>query len=105
MLTSWLYVQIGSSLPSRLSAAVLPKSRIFRSVALPIPGRDGEEIQLSTLCNDDEPAPYAKADVQAIEDAVNRVLDAGLRTADIAHGEEALGTVEMTDAILAQIVA
>ena len=38
-----------------------------------------------------------------IENAVNRVLDAGLRTADIAHGEEALGTVEMTDAILAQI--
>ena len=39
----------------------------------------------------------------AIENAVNAVLDAGLRTADIAHGEEALGTVEMTDAILAQI--
>ncbi|MBR2473546.1 MAG: NERD domain-containing protein [Clostridia bacterium] len=38
-----------SSLPSRLSAAVLPKSRIFRSVALPIPGRDGEEIQLGTV--------------------------------------------------------
>ena len=39
----------------------------------------------------------------AIENAVNTVLDMGLRTADIAHGEEALGTVEMTDAILAQI--
>lgn len=39
----------------------------------------------------------------AIENAVNRVLDAGLRTADIAHGAEALGTIEMTDAILAQI--
>jgi len=39
----------------------------------------------------------------AIENAVNRVLDAGLRTADIAHGGEALGTVEMTDAILAEI--
>ena len=38
-----------------------------------------------------------------IENAVNRVLDAGLRTADIAHGEEALGTIEMTDAILVQI--
>ena len=46
-----------------------------------------------------------EAEAQAIEDAVNRVLDAGLRTADIAHGEEALGTVEMTDAILAQIAA
>ena len=39
----------------------------------------------------------------AIETAVNTVLDMGLRTADIAHGEEALGTKEMTDAILAQI--
>ena len=39
----------------------------------------------------------------AIENAVNTVLDMGLRTADIAHGEEALGTKEMTDAILAQI--
>ena len=44
-----------------------------------------------------------EAEALAIEEAVNRVLDAGLRTADIAHGEEALGTVEMTDAILAQI--
>ena len=44
-----------------------------------------------------------EAEAQAIEDAVNRVLDAGLRTADIAHSEEALGTVEMTDAILAEI--
>ena len=42
-------------------------------------------------------------EAQTIENAVNRVLDAGLRTADIAHGEEALGTVEMTDAILAEI--
>ena len=39
----------------------------------------------------------------AIENAVNAVLDMGLRTADISHGEDALGTVEMTDAILAQI--
>ena len=46
-----------------------------------------------------------EAEAQAIEDAVNRVRDAGLRTADIANGEEALGNVEMTDAILAQIVA
>ena len=39
----------------------------------------------------------------AIEDAVNKVLDAGFRTADIAHGEEALGTVEMTNKILEYI--
>ena len=44
-----------------------------------------------------------EAEALTIENAVNRVLDAGLRTADIAHGEEALGTVEMTDAILAEI--
>jgi 3-isopropylmalate dehydrogenase len=36
----------------------------------------------------------------AIENAVDKVLESGLRTADIAHGADALGTVEMTDAIL-----
>ncbi len=39
----------------------------------------------------------------AIENAVNAVLDAGYRTADIAHGGDALGTVEMTDKILEYI--
>ena len=39
----------------------------------------------------------------AIENAVDQVLEAGFRTADIAHGGEALGTVEMTDKILACI--
>ena len=38
-----------SSLPSRLALTVLPKKRIFRSVSLPIPGKDGEEIQLGTV--------------------------------------------------------
>lgn len=38
-----------SALPARLSLAVLPKSRIFRSVSLPIPGKEGEEIQLGTV--------------------------------------------------------
>ena len=42
-------------------------------------------------------------EAQAIENAVNTVLDNGFRTADIAHGEEALGTVEMTDKILEYI--
>ncbi len=37
------------ALPARLSLAVLPKWRIFRSVSLPIPGKDGEEIQLGTV--------------------------------------------------------
>ncbi len=41
-----------------------------------------------------------EAEALAIEKAVDTVLNAGLRTADIAHGGEALGTVEMTDAIL-----
>ncbi len=44
-----------------------------------------------------------ETEARAIEDAVDKVLEAGLRTADIAHGEEALGTVEMTDAILNMI--
>ena len=38
-----------SALPSRLASFVLPKGRIFRSLALPIPGRDGEEIHLGTV--------------------------------------------------------
>ncbi len=41
-----------------------------------------------------------ETEARAIENAVDQVLESGLRTADIAHGEEALGTVEMTDAIL-----
>ena len=39
----------------------------------------------------------------AIENAVDAVLEAGFRTADIAHGKDALGTVEMTDKILSMI--
>ena len=39
----------------------------------------------------------------AIVNAVDSVLNAGLRTADLAHGAPALSTEEMTDAILAQI--
>ncbi len=39
----------------------------------------------------------------AIINAVDRVLNAGYRTADIAHGGEALGTVEMTDKIIAML--
>ncbi len=39
----------------------------------------------------------------AIVNAVDNVLNAGLRTADLAHGAPALSTEEMTDAILANI--
>jgi 3-isopropylmalate dehydrogenase len=39
----------------------------------------------------------------AIVNAVNRVLEDGWRTADIAHGGEALGTVEMTDKIISAL--
>ncbi len=39
----------------------------------------------------------------AIENAVDAVLNDGLRTADIAHGGETLGTVEMTDEILKRL--
>ena len=38
-----------------------------------------------------------------IEDAVDKVLEDGLRTADIAHGKEFIGTKEMTDEILRRI--
>ena len=38
-----------SALPAKLAGAVLSKRRIFRSVSLPIPGKDGEEIQLGTV--------------------------------------------------------
>jgi len=43
------------------------------------------------------------AEHDAIVNAVDAVLNAGLRTADLAHGAPALSTEEMTDAILAQI--
>lgn len=36
----------------------------------------------------------------AIVNAVDKVLNMGYRTADLAHGKEALGTVEMTDKII-----
>lgn len=38
-----------SELPARLAHGALPKSRIFRSVSLPIPGRDGDEINIGTV--------------------------------------------------------
>ena len=38
-----------SLLPARLSLAALPRNRIFTNLALPIPGKDGEEIQLGTV--------------------------------------------------------
>ena len=37
---------------------------------------------------------------EAIVNAVDKVLNMGYRTADLAHGKEALGTVEMTDKII-----
>ena len=43
------------------------------------------------------------AEHDAIVNAVDAVLNAGLRTADLAHGAPALSTEEMTDAILARI--
>ena len=43
------------------------------------------------------------AEHDAIVNAVDAVLNAGLRTADLSHGAPALSTEEMTDAILANI--
>ena len=42
-------------------------------------------------------------DAQAIEDAVQKVLDSGLRTADLSGGQRSLGTTEMTGAVVAAI--
>ena len=39
-------------------------------------------------------------EADAIVDAVDKVLNNGYRTADIAHGKESLSTVEMTDKII-----
>ncbi len=39
----------GTALPERLALAVLPRGRVFRSLTLPIPGKDGQEIQLGTV--------------------------------------------------------
>ena len=44
-----------------------------------------------------------KAESDAIVDAVNEVLNAGYRTADLAHGKEALDTREITDKIIEYI--
>ena len=40
---------------------------------------------------------------EAIVSAVDKVLEEGYRTADLAHGGEALGTIEMTDKIIENI--
>jgi 3-isopropylmalate dehydrogenase len=46
------------------------------------------------------------SDAAAIESAVDRVLERGLRTADLAlEGEDTVGTVKITDAIVAEIGA
>ncbi len=43
---------------------------------------------------------HLTAEADAIVNAVDKVLNAGLRTGDIAHGGEALGTTAMTDKLL-----
>jgi len=43
------------------------------------------------------------AEAKCIEDAVDAVLADGIRTADIAHGKDAIGTKEMTQEILKRI--
>ena len=39
----------------------------------------GEEIQLSTLCSEDEPVPYSKADIKALSEE----LEQGVETDDL----------------------
>ncbi len=43
------------------------------------------------------------ADAKVVEDAVQKVLDSGLRTADLGGGERSLGTTAMTEAVVAAI--
>ena len=45
------------------------------------------------------------ADAKAIEDAVQQVLDAGLRTPDLSGGRQSVGTTQMTEAVVAAIEA
>jgi 3-isopropylmalate dehydrogenase len=42
-------------------------------------------------------------DAKRIEDAVQKVLDNGLRTADLGGGTSALGTTQMAQAVMAAI--
>ncbi|MDH3729239.1 MAG: 3-isopropylmalate dehydrogenase [Myxococcales bacterium] len=44
-----------------------------------------------------------EADAKAVEDAVQKVLDSGLRTADMSSGQRSLGTNQMADAVIAAI--
>jgi 3-isopropylmalate dehydrogenase len=44
-------------------------------------------------------------EAEAIETAVKEVLASGARTRDIARGAAAIGTVEMTDRVIAQLTA
>ena len=46
-----------------------------------------------------------KDEADAVERAVNDVLDEGVRTADIAAGGPSVGTQEMTDAVIASLRA
>ena len=90
--------------PDAIEAAVYLSDRYISARFLPDKAIDvmdeaGAAARLHSVI---APPDTAELDI-AIENAVNTVLDMGLRTADIAHGEEALGTKEMTDAILAQI--
>ncbi len=43
------------------------------------------------------------SEAKAVEDAVQKVLDSGLRTADLSGGQRSLGTNEMTNAVVAAI--
>ena len=45
------------------------------------------------------------AEADAIEAAVEKVLEDGLRTADIARGAKSIGTVEMADAVIQRLGA
>ena len=43
------------------------------------------------------------AEAKAVEDAVQKVLDNGLRTADLGGGQSSLSTTQMSHAVMAAI--
>ena len=65
------------------SFKVLVKELQSLALDVRVQNENGEDIQLSTLCNDDEPAPYAKADIKALLAEDGEELEHGVETEDM----------------------
>ena len=57
------------------SFKVLVKELQSLALDVRVLNQNGEEIQLSSLCVEDEPAPYTKADVKAIDDVLGQSVE------------------------------